>query len=399
MIKALLKHEAKVRAAAKEQKTKIRNVLVQKKQELENMSTAELNKLCNDAGLKGVKSRPERVQRLLVQWQENDGVDQALGKIAQEQRKTELSALEPTKLRKLCSKLGVDPFVKEVMVERISKDENQRGCYARPAIKQADSEVPKDKKSDMIDELLANEAERKKERILRNKQEEALTKRRKELKSMSVDELKKRIAKKGLETSGKREDMVETLFIASVQEDTVVARKTELQSKSQQELKELLTLNGLDTGSKDQMVKTMLAHEAKTREALRAFEAKVDQAAVQKQNELEKKPNAQLKELCASKGLPTKGEKTERIERIVEESKKELAFDRIVSNDNREKRKNELMKLEKPAVLKLCEATGVDPCVKDIMVERIMTAESEAGEAIAAGDSEPATKKARTSKK
>merc|ERR1712185_226418 len=115
------------------------------------------------------------------------------------------------------------------MVERISKDENQRGCYARPAIKQADSEAPKEKKGDMIDELLANEAERKKERILRNKQEEALTKRRKELKAMSVDELKKRIAKKGLEASGKREDMIETLFIASVQEDTVVARKAELQ--------------------------------------------------------------------------------------------------------------------------------------------------------------------------
>merc|ERR1712178_263463 len=123
----------------------------------------------------------------------NDGVDQALAKIAQEERKSELSVLDTAKLRKLCNKLGVDPFVKEVMVERISKDENQRGLYARPAIKQTAADAPQEKKGDMIDELLANEAERKKERDVRSKKEEALSKRRKELKSMSVDELKKRI--------------------------------------------------------------------------------------------------------------------------------------------------------------------------------------------------------------
>merc|ERR1712070_179233 len=78
MIKSLLKHEAKVRAAAKEQKAKIRDVVVKKKQELEALSPTELGRLCNDAGLKGLKSKPERVQRLLVHWQENEGVDRAL---------------------------------------------------------------------------------------------------------------------------------------------------------------------------------------------------------------------------------------------------------------------------------------------------------------------------------
>merc|ERR1711959_381993 len=53
MIKSLLKHEAKVRAAAREQKAKIRVIVIEKKQELENLSTPELNKLCNDKGLKG----------------------------------------------------------------------------------------------------------------------------------------------------------------------------------------------------------------------------------------------------------------------------------------------------------------------------------------------------------
>merc|ERR1719506_1766244 len=115
MIKALLKHESKARAAAREQKAKIRAVVVKKKQELENSSTSELNKLCDSLGMKGVRSREERVQRLLVQWQENDGVDKALAQIAQEERTRELEALDANKLQKLCTKMGVDPFVKEIM--------------------------------------------------------------------------------------------------------------------------------------------------------------------------------------------------------------------------------------------------------------------------------------------
>jgi len=57
------------------------------------------------------------------------------------------------------------------------------------------------------------------------------------------------------------------------------------------------------------------------------------------------------------------------------------------------------MAMDKAAVVKLCEKIGVDPSLKGIMVERIMNAESEADEVIAAGDDEqPASKKARTKK-
>merc|ERR1712178_313974 len=106
MIKALIKHESKARAAAREQKAKIRAVVVKKKQELENSSTSELNKLCDSLGLKGVKSKEERVQRLLVHWQENDGVDKALTEIAKEERKHELQAFDNNKLQKLCTKMS-----------------------------------------------------------------------------------------------------------------------------------------------------------------------------------------------------------------------------------------------------------------------------------------------------
>merc|ERR1719454_1017557 len=265
MIKNLLKHEAKGRVAAREQKAKVRAVVVKKKQELESHSPAELTKMCDSAGIKGLRSKEEKVQRLLVHWQEHDGVDKALARIAQEEREQELRALDSAKLQKLCAKMGVDPFVKEIMVERISKRENETGHYARPSLVQ-DLDAPKDNKNvDMVDSLLANEAQRKKEQEMRSQQEEALAKRRKELKALSLDDLKKRLSKKGLEASGKKDEMVEALFLAVVQEDKVKERQTELKAKTQPELKEILSRYGLETGSKDAMVKVLLAHEDTTR--------------------------------------------------------------------------------------------------------------------------------------
>jgi len=284
------------------------------------------------------------------------------------------------------------------MVERISKQENEKGCYARPVLN-SDSAAPTGEKNiDMVDSLLANEAQRKKERDLKTQREEALSKRRKELKSMSLDELKKRLAKKGLEANGKKDDMIDALFIAVVQDDQAAARQTELKAKQQQELKQLASQYGLEGGSKDAMVKMILAHEAKLRADLRAFEAKVGEAAEQKKKELEAKTNGVLKEMCSAKGLALGGDKEEKIERIVEEIQKDGDLDAVVSRNLRSKRKEELMSMEKPAVVKLCEQAGVDPTVKDIMVERIVAHESEGGAAIALADAEPPTKKSRSKK-
>lgn len=107
-----------------------------------------------------------------------------------------------------------------------------------------------------------------------------------------------------------------------------------------------------------------------------------------------------MKELCASKGLPVKGDKDERIRLILEQAKKDGEFDRVVSTNVRNKRKEELLSIDKAALLKICEATSVDPFMKDIMVERIMSHETETAEAIAAEDAEePLAKRARVSKK
>merc|ERR1712086_290644 len=398
MIKALLKHEAKVRVAARDQKAKIRGVVVKKKQELEGSSTSELSKLCDAAGIKGLRSKEERVQRLLVRWQENDGVDKALSQIAEEERTQELSAMDVNQLQKLCNKMGVDPFVTEIMVDRITKKENEMGCYSRPALPQ--DEAPQAQQSlDMVEALLANEAQRKKENELKSQQMDKLAEKRKELKSMSIEDLKKRLTKKGLESNGKKEELVEALFLVAVQEDAAKARESELKSKPLQELKELLSRHGLETGSKDQMVKALLAHEAKCRENLKAFEAKVDEAVDQKKAELDGKTNAALKEMCESKGLPVGGGKDDRIERLAEVAHKDGDLDKIVSMNIRVKRKQELMSMDKSGVVTLCEKTGVDPALKNVMVERILSLESEVGPALAMTNAaEPAAKKSRRTK-
>merc|ERR1712185_296860 len=198
------------------------------------------------------------------------------------------------------------------------------GCYSRPVLPQ-DHEAPKEQKAgDMVEALLANEAQRKKEIEAKSQQEEALQKKMKELKSLSVEDLKKRLVKKGLEASGKKDEMIEALVVVAVKEEAVNARKSELQSKSLQELKELLSRHRLEMGSKDQMIKTMLAHEAKCAKDLEDFEVKVKETAkeftAQKQQELESKKNAALKEQCAAKGLAVGGGKEELIERLIDET-------------------------------------------------------------------------------
>merc|ERR1712129_83253 len=322
-----------------------------------------------------------------------------MGQMAEEERKGELEGMDNVQLQKLCNKLGVDPFVAEIMVDRVSKKENEIGCYSRPALPQ--DEAPQAQQSgDMVEALLANEAQRKKENELKTAQMDKLATKRKELKSMSIEDLKKRLTKKGLESSGKKEDLIEALFLVVVQDDAATARQSELKAKSLQDLKELLSRHGLETGTKEQMIKTLLSHEAKCRENLKAFEAKIGEAVDQKKTELDTKSNAALKEMCGSKGLAVGGGKDDRVERLVEEAQKDGDLDKIVTMNLRNKRKQELMAMDKSAVVTLCEKTGVDAVVKDVMVERVLSLESEGGPALAMTNAEaPAAKKVRLSKK
>jgi len=386
MIKAVLKHEAKGRAAAREQEAKIRSVVVVKKEELEGLSISQLGKLCDQKGIKCGRSKPERIQQLLVKWQEEDGVDKALAQRALEERHEELLDMDNATLHKLCNKAGLDPYVKEILVERISKQEFVTGRYSRAVVKKDDA--PQSKKVDMVDALLASESTRKKERELKAKQEEEVAKKKKDFRAMSVEDLKKAVEKKGLEAT-KKEEMIEALFEASVEEDRAVARKSELKKMGTSALKELVVSNGLETGSVSSMVEAMLAHEAKRRKELRIFEAKVAEVVAQKKEQLDKKPLNALKEMCASKGLAVGGGKEDKVERLLEEAQHSGEIDKVISTMMRNARQDELASLEKSALLTICENLGVDPFVKGVMAERILSYEEEC--------EEPVTKKARKS--
>jgi len=364
-------------------------VVVKKKEELESRSLSDLGKLCESIGIKGVKAKSERIERLLVKWQEEDGVEKGLAQMAQDERKEELTTMDTIVLRRLCEKAGVDFCVKEVMVERISKREHEMGRYARVVPKEGDAS--QDNNLDMVQALIANENNRKKEKELKSHQDEEAAKKKKELKSMSVEELKKTLEKKGLEVAAKKEDMVEALFKVIVEEQILAARKAELKKMGSAALKELLISKGLETAGSgrkaDALVDAVLAHEAKCREELCAFEAKVGEVLAKKKEELEGKTNAALKDLCATKGLALGGGKEDRIERLLEEANRDGEVDKMVSKMMRSARQDQLMSMEKVDVLKLCEKMDLDPLTKDIMVERLLAYEGEC--------EEPVTKKAR----
>merc|ERR1719443_2457109 len=132
---------------------------------------------------------------------------------------------------------------------------------------------------------------------------------------MTNDELRGLVAKKGLEAAGKKHDLVEAMLLAEAQEADRGARRERLRALGSEELQRLLLRNGLQPGSlkPDAMVAAFMAHETKVLEALRAYEARVDEFLVKKE-ELEKESNAGLKELCDSKGLKAGLVKGERVE-------------------------------------------------------------------------------------
>jgi len=391
MVEALVAHEAELRERERAHQAKIRDVLVKKKEELEALSIPELRVLCNAAGATGILTKQVRVQLLMKQWQEDDGVDKALAKMARDAREEELVSMDKAALRKLCAKKGVDAFVKEVMVDRIVRHEVAAGRFARPKLEEEEEETSQaaskpGKGGDMVDALLANEANRKKEKEQKKQEEDAAASKRKELRAMPMDELKKLLTSKGQEATGKKEELVEALFAISVQEDAVAARRAKLKTLGLDELKERLKKKGLEVGKKDAMVDTLLAHEAKIRDEVGAWDAKISEVLEKKKEELEENTAADLKELCASKGLKLGLGKQDRVETLLQDVKASGGVDAAIVAMAREARKVELLGMDKDAVLKLCEAAGADPLVKEVMVERVLAYEDECGSTGAEGE-------------
>jgi hypothetical protein len=179
----------------------------------------------------------------MAQWQQDDGISKGLAAMAIQERQAELTAMENSGLIELCDKAGVDPLLKEVMVDRLIKHEGATGRFARPEIH--DDEEMEDStkagKADLVDAVLADENKRKKLKELKRKQEEAEEKKRNEVQAMSVDELKKVLTKKGQDATGKKSELVESLMAINKQEEALAARRTKLRALGIDELRSILS--------------------------------------------------------------------------------------------------------------------------------------------------------------
>merc|ERR1712048_195535 len=394
MMKAMLTHEAKARKSARAHEAKIRGVIVSKKNELEDLSISDLSKMCTAMGIQGAKKKEDRVRLILEDWQKNDGVEKALAQMARDERLKELQAMEIGDLRMLCEANGIDPCIKEVMADRVAKAEKTAGKFARPSLEKKEEVLEQSKGGDLVDTLLANESSRKASQKKQAEQGEAIKAKIAELKAKPVEELKKLLRKSGAEVEGKKEALVEALISISKQEEELNSRKAELKAMSISDLKALVSERSLECGnSKDKMIVAVLEHEAKSREDAKAFDKKAEEVILQKKGQLEGKTATELKDLCSSTNLAVGGGKEDKIARLLEQARADGEVDHAVSALIFCQRKEELRAMEKQELLTLCGKVGTDPCVKEVMIERLMSFEDENGVV------EPPAKKSRKAQK
>merc|ERR1712113_227494 len=173
-------------------------------------------------------------------------------------------------------------------------------------------------------------------------------------------------------------------------------RRKELKSMGLKELKNLLASNGLESSAKlPDMVNTQLKYEKRVQDEFRAYEAKVKELTEQKKDEYEGLPLSELKQLLAAKGLKAGKFKAEGAQRLAEEAQKDGTITKKISQMTRLERKAQLLAMDKGAVLDLCNELEIDPLLKDVTVQRIISHETD----VADGFVEPETRKARTTKK
>merc|ERR1711972_982555 len=116
------------------------------------------------------------------------------------------------------------------------------------------------------------------------------------------------------------------------------------------------------------------AQEAKAREEARAQEKKVNAVVAEMRKDLSSQGNDTLKELCRAKELALGGSKTDKIDRLLEAAKQGGDVDKVLKQKAMDERRTELLAMGKDGLFDLCQQKGVDPLVKEVMVERILMA-------------------------
>lgn len=159
---------------------------------------------------------------------------------------------------------------------------------------------------------------------------------------------------------------------AEQEKELTTKRTQELKAMSKDDLKGLSSKLGLEAGIKKDMVEKLLAHEARVRQEARERKARAQEILAEKKKELEGKSASELKELCAQKGLKLGGGKEDRLERLLANFEEEGGVESLLKEQDVAQRRNALGSLATADLFQMCNTSGIDPFVKDIMVERIL---------------------------
>merc|ERR1712050_147348 len=92
--------------------------------------------------------------------------------------------------------------------------------------------------------------------------------------------------------------------------------------------------------------------------------------------ELNAKGNDDLKELCRSKTLALGGSKVDKIARLLQAAENAGEVQKVLDQMAVDERRAQLLAMNKDSVLELCQKAGVDPLVKEVMVERLILREA-----------------------
>jgi len=123
MIEAILGLEAKAREQIQIREAKAREVVKNIKDDIAAKSNDELKEMLGKRNLKLGGSKTDRVDRLVAHAKEAGEVDNVLFQMDADARRDELSKQDKSTLVKMCEKSLIDPFVKEVMIERLVMNE------------------------------------------------------------------------------------------------------------------------------------------------------------------------------------------------------------------------------------------------------------------------------------
>merc|ERR1719436_1142016 len=127
------------------------------------------------------------------------------------------------------------------------------------------------------------------------------------------------------------------------------------------------------------MIEALLEHEAMLRAEAKAKVERMRAVVVEKKEELEGLSISELKKMCDSRGFKGTMSKQERVSKLLAEWQDNDGVDKALAQLAFDERKDTLTSKDSEALLKICDKASIDAFVKEVMVERILKKELDAG--------------------